>query len=74
MKCKFVEINNKEGKCNDYFMHKGYTQMCRLPEWKRKKGVCPYDKTIVSKSLRSHQIKRKIKDKKQKTMGEYQNE
>lgn len=22
--------------------------MCRLTEWKKKRGVCPYDKNIVS--------------------------
>jgi len=49
-------------------MHKGYTQMCRLPEWKRKKGVCPYDKTIVSKSLRTKKTTTSIKDKKQRTL------
>lgn len=69
MKCKYVEQNNKERKCNDYFMHEGYTQMCRLPEWRRKKGVCPYDKTIVSKSLRTKKTMTSIKDKKQTTLS-----
>jgi hypothetical protein len=71
MKCKFVEQNNQEHKCNDYFMHNGSTQMCRLPEWRRKKGVCPYDKNIVSKSLKSNTTRKKIISKEQKTMEKY---
>ena len=46
--CKYAEQNRKEGKCNDYFISesKGGVCMCRLTEWKKKQGVCPYDKTI----------------------------
>ena len=39
--------------------------MCRLTEWKKKIGVCPYDKSIYSPQLK---IKKAIKDKKQKTL------
>jgi len=48
--CKYVEKNKKEKKCSDYFIShsKGFIIMCRLSEWKKKKGVCPYDKTIMS--------------------------
>ena len=50
--CKYAERNQKEKKCGDYFIRhsKGGTIMCRLTEWKRKKGVCPYDPTIFSKA------------------------
>ena len=49
--CKYVERNREEGKCIDYFIsHSGDKDRvcCRLTEWKQKKGVCPYDKTIFS--------------------------
>jgi hypothetical protein len=68
MKCKFVIQNQKEQKCSDYyFSHKarGEGVYCRLMEWKQKKGVCPYDKKICSKS---HKTIKAIKDKKQKTL------
>jgi len=55
MKCKYVEINQKESKCTDYYYShraKGGGCMCRLPEWKKKLGVCPYDKNIKSHSKR----------------------
>ena len=56
MKCKYVERNQAEQKCSDYYdshnpKHDG--RMCRLKEWKHKKGVCPYDKTIYSQSNQS---------------------
>ena len=51
--CKYVERNQKECKCPDYFyrhVDHGTKVMCRLTEWKKKKGVCPYDKTIISQA------------------------
>ncbi len=49
--CKHVEENDRKRKCLDYFIShsRGGRIMCRLTEWKRKKGVCPYDSTIFSK-------------------------
>ena len=51
--CKHQEKNMKEQKCHDYFIFytKGNRHYCRLSEWKRKKAVCPYDKTIYSKTF-----------------------
>jgi len=48
--CKHYEQNQKERKCNDYFIShsKGGAIMCRLTEWKQKCGICPYDNTIQS--------------------------
>jgi len=49
--CKYPEELNKENnKCSDYFIShsKGGTYMCRLSEWKKKKGVCPYDSSIFA--------------------------
>jgi hypothetical protein len=71
MKCKYVEQNNKEHKCSDYFMHHGHEIRCRLPEWKRKKGICPYNKNIVSKSLKTNTTRKKINSKEQKTITDY---
>jgi len=34
---------------NSYFSSKDYKLHCRLDEWKQKKGVCPYDKSIHSR-------------------------
>ena len=47
MKCKFPDKD-----CNDRFECHGTRQgkFCRLPEWKKKSGVCPYDKKITSKN------------------------
>ena len=55
MRCKYIERNKKEGKCNDYYItySKGGIYMCRLKEWKKKKKVCPYDDSIRSCSGRS---------------------
>ena len=64
-KCKYVEENQKERKCSDYFMFGDGRIMCRLTEWKKKKGVCPYDKTIYSPQIK---LKKAIKDKKQRTL------
>jgi len=52
-------------------MHHRYIQMCRIIEWKRKKGRCPYDANIVSKSLKTNKTRKLIKNKQQKTIGEY---
>jgi hypothetical protein len=68
MNCKYVERNRKEEKCSDYYYsHSNGREKCRcrLMEWRRKKKVCPYDKTIASKP---HKIVKDIKDKKQKTL------
>jgi len=51
MKCKYVEQNQKERKCFDYYYSHGINKegcYCRVVEWKKKKGVCPYDKKIFS--------------------------
>jgi len=54
MKCKYVIQNQKEGKCNDYYIShsKGDIYMCRLKEWKQKKKVCPYNNGIRSCTAR----------------------
>jgi hypothetical protein len=68
MRCKYYERNLKECKCSDYYWSHSKSRSivrCRLPEWKQKKGICPYDKTIVSKP---ENIKKDIKDKKQKLL------
>lgn len=49
MKCKYVDLNREKNKCHNYYLHHEYIVMCRLPEWKKKKGTCPYDKNITSK-------------------------
>lgn len=41
--------------------------MCRLPEWKKKTGSCPYDKSIHS-SIKTISKKEKLN---QKEIGEY---
>jgi len=44
MLCKFPEK-----KCFDrYYSQTRSNHFCRLREWKRKKGVCPYDAKIHS--------------------------
>jgi len=51
MICKYVERNNLENKCSDYYVsHAGNKTRykCRLSEWKKKLKVCPYDKKIKS--------------------------
>jgi len=72
MKCKYADLNSKERKCNDYYIHRRskYTikeqilnelgdsigldvYMCRFPEWKKKKKVCPYNPNIKSCSKRT---------------------
>jgi len=65
--CKHTEENNTTHKCNDYYVSqsKGGVVMCRVIEWKRKKGVCPYDKTIFSVPKK---ILKAIKDKEQRTL------
>lgn len=59
--CKYIEQNYKEQKCKDYFIShsNGSKIMCRLTEWKKRKRVCPYDKTIVSPKK---QIKKMIEE------------
>lgn len=65
--CKYVERNQKERRCSDYYYshsekHSGV--FCRLTEWKKKKGTCPYDKTIYSTQKK---IKKAL-NKNQKTL------
>lgn len=57
MKCKFP---NKP--CTNKYFSCSRGHCCRLFEWKRKKGICPYDKRIFSKPKR---IIKQIKDNKQ---------
>ena len=61
MNCKFVDKINKENKClNYYWSHsKGDVCKCRLPEWKKKVGVCPYDSSIQSKCKKIIKLKAK---------------
>lgn len=66
MRCKHYSINQKEGKCKDYYYSsKANCMMCRLLEWKDKKGICPYDSSIFSTPGK---IRKEIKDGKQKTL------
>ena len=61
--CKFP---NKP--CNDRYMstRNNYTTpICRLDEWKKKKGICSYDSKIHSVSKKT---KKAIKDKSQRTL------
>lgn len=53
--CKYQEQNIKERKCLNYFIShsKGSRHMCRLSEWKKKHGVCPYDSLIRSEKNKS---------------------
>jgi hypothetical protein len=63
MKCKFLDK-----KCRDRYFSCSRGHQCRLKEWKKKIGVCPYDKSIFS-------IPRTIKktlDKEQKRLGDKQ--
>ena len=68
--CKYVERNREECKCSDYFIShsKGGTVMCRLTEWKKKIGVCPYDKSISSFGNKL----RKKRNKEQTNLGAFQ--
>lgn len=67
MECKHYEQNQKERKCSDYYYSHGNKKgcYCRLKEWKQKRGVCPYDKTIFSITKK---IKRDLKNKTQTTI------
>ena len=59
--CKYPD---KE--CKDrYFSNRNNytTPICRLDEWKKKKGVCPYNKEIMSRAYNPI-IKKKL-DKQQ---------
>jgi hypothetical protein len=56
--CKHQEENMEKKKCSDYFIFWSKNpcrHYCRLTEWKTKKGVCPYDKNIVSKFYKDRQ-------------------
>jgi hypothetical protein len=68
MKCKYADLNGKEHKCSDYYYSHGTKKngiYCRLVEWKKKIGVCPYDRNIHS-TLKK--IRKSIKSKTQKTL------
>ena len=71
MRCKYYEQNKKECKCSDYYWsHSKSTSIvrCRLKEWSKKKGVCPYDDKIFS----IPKVEKKyFKNKKQKTLDVY---
>lgn len=68
--CKYQKENMKECKCSNYYItysdNNFGRHMCRLSEWKKKKGVCPYDKNIIAP--RRNKVIQEIKDKKQKTL------
>lgn len=67
VRCKHVMINQKEGKCSDYYYSStANCMMCRLPQWKEKKKICPYDPTIFSNHPK---VTKSIKDGKQKTLN-----
>ena len=68
MKCKYILRNQIEKKCSDDYESHGthkHGTYCRLKEWKQKKGVCPYDKSIFSIPKK---IKKDYKSKIQKTL------
>lgn len=54
MKCRYVERNQEEHKCSDYYESHGTKQgvYCRLAEWKRKRAICPYNRHIISKCMK----------------------
>lgn len=60
MKCKFPDKP-----CGDRYRSDRKGIMCRLPEWKKKIGVCPYDSKIHS-TIKA--IRKPLRDKKQKTL------
>jgi hypothetical protein len=48
-KCKFPELP-----CDDSYQSHGthkHGRFCRLVEWKKKHGVCPYDSSIQSQTI-----------------------
>ncbi len=57
-KCKYQSKDCKDRYWSD---SKGY-YCCRLDEWKRKQGVCPYNKSIFSIP---NKIQRSINNKEQ---------
>jgi len=68
MKCKFIQQNQKEGKCHDYYISHSEHRAgihCRIKEWKKKKGICPYDKSIFSVPGKT---KGYVKNKTQRTL------
>lgn len=73
-KCKYIEKNRIERKCINYFISNanysklGTRIMCRLSEWKKKLGVCPYDNSI--KSI-PESAKKQIKNKSQDTIERF---
>ena len=67
MKCKYPEKD-----CMDRYRSHAERKEglhCRLKEWKKKKGICPYNKEIRSRSSELIQKKHPIKlDKYQKRL------
>jgi hypothetical protein len=61
MLCKYPDkpcIDNyysAKGSKNGYTLRK----YCRISEWKLKKGVCPFDKNIMSRASRFHPREKK---------------
>jgi hypothetical protein len=59
MKCKY---ENKE--CTNKYFSANKGNCCRLSEWKKKKGTCPYDKNITT----HNKLTKKEKQQGQKTL------
>ena len=52
-KCKFAEKHCK----NRYYDSTRKVVICRLDEWKRKSGICPYDERIKSQTKKINELK-----------------
>ena len=62
--CKYQEEEREKSRCSNKFIF--YTKSpfkyyCRLSEWKKKRGVCPYDSKISSLGYQLERRKRKAK-------------
>lgn len=72
MRCKHFAQNQKEGKCKDYYWSHasatGTVVKCRLKEWCKKRGICPYDDNIFSLPKT---VKKDIKDRKQILLSQF---
>jgi hypothetical protein len=51
MKCKFPDQS-----CADSYFSSTRGRCCRLAEWKDKRGVCPYDKSIKAPFPHKHRV------------------
>jgi len=64
-----------EGKCSDYFISHSEKNngraLCRLSEWKKKKGVCPYDKNIIAPNRNKDKKQKKLLFNKEKIIKNY---